>query len=351
MGAFDKATGALFKQIAVSRHLYATDAQRLAIDSETEFEARALSRRVSLLQTENVNREHELQTKERLRIAAYVIAITVIVISTLITIIVNRYRRLAVRSNRAKSVFLAEAAHDLKQPMLGLSNQLEALEHYLKLKDFGKFQELIGSAKHAADSIRAFFTEIMELCRLESGLVRARYSLFSLKDEIISELNFVKQTAEKHGVTLTLKLRDDANYVVRSDRILLLRVIRNLISNAIKFQQLGRADRPRVLIVLRSKGQQCELLIIDNGIGIDETQIPHIYVPFFRELSDGGQTVEGFGLGLAIVKAVIVLLDGHEVLVASRKGHGTRFTVRLPLVSPQNSDTEATGSRDSNSSL
>ena len=338
VGAYEQATGALLKQIGASQHLYATDAQRVAIDSETEFEARALEKNVALLQTENIKKGQELRTKERLKWFAYILAMAVIVTATLITLLANRYRRLAVKSNRDKSVFLAEAAHDLKQPMQGLSNQLEALEHYVRRRNFAKSQELITSAIQAADSMRALFTEIMELCRLESGFVSAHYSLFSLKAVITNELCFVRQTAEKHGVSLTLKVGGNSDYVVKSDQVLISRVIRNLISNAIKFSQPARVAHPRVLISLRNRRQHCELLVIDNGIGIDESQISHIYAPFFRELSESGQTAEGFGLGLAVVKSIIGLLNGHDVLVASRKGHGTRFTIRLPLGSPPASE-------------
>lgn len=237
----------------------------------------------------------------------------------------------AERENLNKSKFLADAAHDLRQPMQALSNYLEAADIAAQRSDILKCAELIGMSQSALRLARSSFRDILELSRFESGFVKAEHSSFdveALLDEVLSQ---VRGAAEERRVQVRVRRRGSGPpLVVRSDRHLLGRVLMNLVSNAIKYQDERKGDAAAVLIGAIGFASRVRVDVVDNGVGIPRDQWDNIFKPFTQINNLGRDHEKGVGLGLSIVNAILPLLDGHRLDMNSAEGRGTRFSLEMP---------------------
>jgi PAS domain S-box-containing protein len=222
----------------------------------------------------------------------------------------------AERADRAKSSFLAAASHDLRQPLQTLKLLQAALEPH---HPGGEARKLVDGIGRSLDTMTSILSSLLDVNRLESGNLRPSVSEFSL-NEIFEPLagDFVAPVQER-GLRLCIV---GSELVIRSDRRMLAEMIRNLLSNAVRY-----TDRGRILLGCRRAGDNVRIEVWDSGVGITEDQLPHI----FHEYYQGTEGAErgGFGLGLAIVKRLGEILD-HRVEVRSIPGKGTRFFIEVP---------------------
>jgi PAS domain S-box-containing protein len=222
----------------------------------------------------------------------------------------------AERADRAKSSFLAAASHDLRQPLQTLKLLQAALEPH---HPGGEARKLVDGIGRSLDTMTSILSSLLDVNRLESGNLRPSVSEFSL-NEIFEPLagDFVAPVQER-GLRLCI-VRSEL--VIRSDRRMLAEMIRNLLSNAVRY-----TDKGRILLGCRRAGDNVRIEVWDSGVGITEDQLPHI----FHEYYQGTEGAErgGFGLGLAIVKRLGEILD-HRVEVRSIPGKGTRFFIEVP---------------------
>jgi len=165
----------------------------------------------------------------------------------------------------------------------------------------------------------SILSSLLDVNRLESGNLRPSVSEFSL-NEIFEPLagDFVTLLQER-GLRLCI-VRSEL--IIRSDRRMLTEMIRNLLSNAVRY-----TDRGRILLGCRRAGDKVRIEVWDSGVGIAENQLPHIFDEYYQ--GTGGEERGGFGLGLAIVKRLGEIL-GHRVEVRSISGKGTRFFIEVP---------------------
>jgi PAS domain S-box-containing protein len=219
-------------------------------------------------------------------------------------------------ADRAKSSFLAAASHDLRQPLQTLKLLQAALEPH---HPAGEARKLVAGIGQSLDTMTSILSSLLDVNGLESGNLRPSVSEFSLS-EIFESLDedFVAPLEEK-GLRLRI-IR--SGLVIRSDRRMLAEMIRNLLSNAVRY-----TDRGRILLGSRRAGDNVRIEVWDSGVGITEDQLPHIFDEYYQ----GADSAErgGFGLGLAIVKRLGVVLD-HKVEVRSSPGEGTGFFIEVP---------------------
>ena len=219
-------------------------------------------------------------------------------------------------ADRAKSSFLAAASHDLRQPLQTLKLLQAALEPQ---HPSGEARKLVAGIGQSLDTMTSILSSLLDVNRLESGNLRPSVSEFSL-NEIFEPLagDFAALVQEK-GLRLRI-IRSEL--VIRSDRRMLAEMIRNLLSNAVRY-----TDRGRILLGSRRAGDNVRIEVWDSGVGITEDQLPHIFDEYYQ----GTDSAErgGFGLGLAIVKRLGEILD-HKVEVRSISGKGTRFFIEVP---------------------
>jgi signal transduction histidine kinase/CheY-like chemotaxis protein len=238
------------------------------------------------------------------------------------TRIAERTRDLAL-ANEAKTRFLAAASHDLRQPVHALAlfvGQLRASNP----ADGG--HALLQKIEQSVDSLEDLLQALFDLSKLDVGAVRADPKPFPL-NELLSRLTAeFAPSAEAKGLALTFV---PTSLWVRSDPLLLQRILLNVISNALRYTMEGR-----VLLGCRRRGDSVEMIVADTGVGIDPDQLPNVFREFYRAApSRGGDMGDGLGLGLAIVQRLAALLD-HRVTIESRPGKGTLVRILVPRAVP-----------------
>jgi signal transduction histidine kinase len=227
----------------------------------------------------------------------------------------------AEEANAAKSRFLASASHDLRQPVHALGLFAGALRHEPLPEKAGVLAAQIDGAVDALDQL---FVALLDASRLDAGAITPELRPVDVGDML--ERLQAEMEAAAHGKGLTLDLHVGGSAWVTSDPILLQRVLRNLISNAIRYTQHGR-----ILVAVRTAGRsKAAIEIWDTGPGIPEAQRERVFEEFYRGPDSQGQDRGGLGLGLSIVRRLCDLMD-HDLELHSRTERGTLFRVRAPL--------------------
>ncbi len=237
---------------------------------------------------------------------------------------VQQEKEAAVRSDLAKSRFLAAASHDLRQPMHALSLFVGVLRGQALP---ASSRELVDSISRAASAMGALFEGLLNLSRLDAGVVVPRMQPVAL-DLLIEQLalEFGPQ-AQARG--LQLRAHPSAT-VVQSDPALLGRILRNLLDNAIRHTARGA-----VLIGCRRAGAGAvRVEVWDTGPGIPPEEHERVFWEFHQLGNPERERSKGLGLGLAIVRRTAALLR-HPLVLRSRVGRGTVFGLTLPLAQLQ----------------
>jgi PAS domain S-box-containing protein len=229
---------------------------------------------------------------------------------------VSRAWRSAELADRAKSSFLLAASHDLRQPLQTLRFLQTSLEPHLP---DGEGRSLVRGIARSLDTMSSILSSLLDVNRLEAGSLHPSKSDFAI-NEVFDSLtaDFSDSVADK-GVRWRLVR---SGLLVRSDKRMLEAMLRNLLSNAVRY-----TDRGKVLLGCRRAGDKIRIEVWDSGIGIARDQLPHI----FQEYYQGAHGAErgGFGLGLAIVRRMGEMLD-HRIDVRSTPGKGTAFLIEVP---------------------
>jgi two-component system, sensor histidine kinase len=221
----------------------------------------------------------------------------------------------AEQANRAKTSFLAAASHDLRQPVQALALFAKLLDNRVPEP---ASRNLVRLMQQSVRSLADLLEAVLHLSKLDAGMVEPNIQSMSLGD-LLGRLSgeFTPQAAEK-GLDLIVV---NTNLEVRSDPLLLGRILRNLISNAIRYTERGR-----VLIGCRRRGATVSVEVWDTGIGIPKDQFSEIFREFHRSHDKTHRAIEGFGIGLAVVDRLTALL-GYRIEVSSTPGKGTVFRI------------------------
>src|SRR5262249_11594756 len=197
--------------------------------------------------------------------------------------------RAAELADRSKSSFLAAASHDLRQPLQTLRFLQGALEQQ---HPDGEGRKLVASVARSLDTMSSILSSLLDVNQLESGSLRPNKTDFAISEIFDSVLIDFCQPVDGKGLQCRLV---KSELTVHSDRRMLEEMIRNLLSNAVRY-----TDRGKILMGCRRAGDNVRIEVWDSGVGITEDQLPQI----FEEYYQGTEGVQrgGFGLGLAIVK-------------------------------------------------
>lgn len=234
-----------------------------------------------------------------------------------------------VQKNQDKSKFVANAAHDLRQPMQAIGNLLEAAQHAIASEDIVKCRSLVNIAQMAAQAMRSSFDSVLEISRLESGLIAAEYSSFDVKEMMDEIMLLLKPLADERGVRIRTKIAKGKQLFVHSDQHLLSRAVYNLLSNAIRYSDPAKKNAT-VIVAVVSLPNKCRIDILDNGIGIPDSERANIFKPYFQIHNPERDREKGLGLGLSIVNAIMLLLPDHRIRMRSVERSGSRFSIELP---------------------
>ncbi len=222
-------------------------------------------------------------------------------------------------ANVAKSRFLAVASHDLRQPLHALNLFVAQLRHEADPEERAR---LVGRTETAVRAMNELFDALLDLSRLEAGVLEPQLSDFPIARLLERIETTFGEVAERKGLRLAVVASDAW---VRSDFVLLERIVLNLVSNAVRYTSHGGA-----VVGCRRRGDRLRVEVWDSGPGIPPEHQRHVFDEFYQIGREAGQRT-GLGLGLSIVDRLGQLL-GHPVELASRLGTGSRFSIAVPLI-------------------
>jgi len=237
----------------------------------------------------------------------------------------------AEEANHSKTRFLAAASHDILQPLNAARLYVTSL---VERQTGGEDSRLVENIDDSLEAIEEILGALLDISRLDAGAMTTSISSFRIGDLMRSvEIEFAP-IARAKDVRLTFV---PSSLAVASDRLLLRRLLQNLISNAIKYTPRGR-----VLIGCRRRGQSLQISVYDTGVGIPILKRGEIFKEFHR-LEQGARIARGLGLGLSIVQRIARVLDHGIALDANRSG-GSVFSVTVPIATAINHTTTVTSS-------
>ncbi|WP_278433508.1 CHASE domain-containing protein [Stutzerimonas kunmingensis] len=243
-------------------------------------------------------------------------------------------------ANRYKSEFLANMSHELRTPL----NSILILSDQLRQNGSGNLNDK--QVRHADIIHRAghellqLINDVLDLAKIESGHMQLKLEPLNLR-ELLTELETsLTPMAEQKGLALKVVVDADVPPALNSDRARLQQILRNLLTNALKFTEQGQVELLASYPPEDADGQILQLQVRDSGIGIAKDQQERIFQAFQQIDGSISRHYGGTGLGLAITRQLVEVLGGH-VTVDSELGNGATFTVRLPVESTSGASAQA----------
>jgi len=222
-------------------------------------------------------------------------------------------------ANMSKTKFLAAVSHDLLQPLNAAQLFNGSLAEQVKDKNL---QSLVGSVATSLNDLENLICTLVDISKLDAGVVKADKSSFNLADLLDNLANEYQQQTTHYQVTLSYV---PSHFIVNTDSVLLARVLRNFLSNAFRYTNNGK-----ILLGCRRKGNFVSIEVWDNGVGIAKDKINEIFQEFKRLKTSKMAFRNGLGLGLAIVDKISKVLE-HPIKVKSTRGKGSMFSIQVPL--------------------
>ena len=225
-------------------------------------------------------------------------------------------------ANRAKTQFFAAASHDLRQPLHAMGLFAEALRQRVREPEVA---QLVNSINESVDALEGLFSELLDITRIDSGGVEVRNENFEMSEILRKVRLHFEPTAFEKGLSLRLR---GGRHAVRADPLLVDRMVRNLVSNAIRYTVDGS-----VLVSCRLREGRLLLQVWDTGVGISEAECSRVFEEFYQVPQDRDTDAEqrkGLGLGLAIVMRLARLMEA-PLSLRSTVGRGSVFTISLPV--------------------
>ena len=228
-------------------------------------------------------------------------------------------------ANRAKTRFLASASHDLRQPLHTLSMFSAALQ--MRPLD-PRSAEIAHNINIAMQELSTELDSLLDISKLDAGVIKVTPVECKVIDVLQSVQRIYQPVAKERGIQLQLQV--DPTIAVQTDRALFERVVRNLVDNAIKYSDGGIITiLTKMPVTTAPNGGLVQILIRDQGIGINELDLDQIFDEFFQIANPERSRAKGLGLGLAIVQRLCQLLE-INVTVRSAPNAGSTFQLSMP---------------------
>lgn len=231
------------------------------------------------------------------------------------------------KSAEAKEKFLANVSHELRTPLNGINGLLELL----KQSELSQIQEKwLNLTIQSSNHLLKLVDELLDLYKINQGDSIPESEPFSVCETLQDIAETFKVQAENKGLDWIHVIQCRDIETVFSDRLRIVQILNNLISNAIKFTQTGFVKLIAEIQSTNAQSANLSIQIIDSGSGIDPKHHELIFEPFVKLFHDKKVKFEGTGLGLPITKKVVQSLHG-SIQIKSDQGTGTHFTVHIPL--------------------
>lgn len=228
------------------------------------------------------------------------------------------------KSARLKEALIQNVNHEIQTPLAGIIGTAQMLQPDVSdtVRDF--LQNIEQNGRRLAETLN----EMLDMAGLQAEQVEMKPEIVNLAEEVQEVLRSMQPIVDRRGLFLRANVAQP-EILVRGDRSGLFRVVRNLVDNAVKFTTEGG-----ILLDVSASYEYAYIRVMDSGVGIEEKAVDDVFEAFSQEETGIDRSFEGVGLGLAVTKQILEAMEG-EIRVHSRKGAGSSFVVRLPLVEPE----------------
>ena len=230
-------------------------------------------------------------------------------------------------ANEAKTRFLFNMSHDIRTPMnaiIGFSDLIQK-----NMNDPEKVRDYIGKIQASSSLLLSIINHVLEMARIDSGEVTLNEQVGSIQSFVESIETVFEPTIQKKKLSCDFESKITHDYII-CDETKVREIFLNIIGNAVKYTEEGGCVRVKIEELPKRSAQSATYRIVvkDNGIGMSEDYLPHIFEAFSREHSSTEVRVEGTGLGLPIVKSLLDLMGG-TIQAESILGEGTQMTIEV----------------------
>lgn len=248
----------------------------------------------------------------------FLVGVTVLAF-TLLYRNLQRQRRLA----EIKNEFISNITHELKTPIATVGVAIEALRNFNAINDPQRTKEYLDISQNELQRLSLLVDKVLKLSMFEKKEIELKFEPLNLTDTVNEVVSSMKLQIEKHHANVSINA--EGNTSLQGDKLHLLSVVFNLLDNALKYGNGNTA----VKFDIKEKGNDVELSVADNGIGISQEYKDKVFEKFFRVPLGDTHNTKGHGLGLSYVAHVIRKHKG-KIEVESQPGLGSKFIITLP---------------------
>ena len=241
----------------------------------------------------------------------------------------DRARILAEQASQSKTKFLANMSHDIRTPMNAIVGLVELMQHHLEEPDI--LAAYLSKLQYSSQYLLDLINDILDLSKIENGSIEVKSEPMDIKTQIEEIVTIIRPQMKMKHQHLSIHCGCQEFETVLGDPIRFRQILMNIFSNAVKYTpESGCIQLSIQEIDSNARSKKCKFVIEDNGIGMTQEFIQHIFEPFSRA-DTGSREIQGTGLGMAITKSLIDAMGG-SIRVDSTLGKGSRFSVILPFV-------------------
>ena len=231
-------------------------------------------------------------------------------------------------ANRKKDEFLAMLAHELRNPLAPISTAAEMLR--LTAPTDARIKKASEVISRQVKHMTSLVDDLLDVSRVTRGLVQLEKAYVDVKSAVSSAVEQSRPLIESRRHHLTVRT-DAVHSTVRGDPTRLIQVIANVLNNAAKYTPQGG----EISLSVSANDGWVNISVVDNGIGIDEKLLPHVFDLFTQAERTPDRAQGGLGIGLALVKTMVALHGGTLNAYSAGPGTGSTFTISLPAVTAQ----------------
>ncbi len=322
------------KLLALKEELYKEQNIRNILDLEAIYDTEKKREQIELLQANEVSQARALEAEQKQKVyLAFFLAIMSLSLALIGRLYMQAKKNKArieeqnaalVRLNKTKDRFFGIIAHDLRNPLVALGGLFKLLFHYAAHGETLKLKGIEEGAQGSIAEVNHLLDNLLDWASNQTGTLPYSPEPLSIQQICAEILALFDQSAQAKGIRLTADVNE--NFYVFADRNGVSTILRNLVSNAIKFTP----DGGRITLSATTQDSQAQLKVADTGQGMDQHMLKTLFVGAEKSSTPGTRGEKGSGLGILLCREFVTLNKG-TIQVASQLRIGTEFTVMLPI--------------------